>query len=347
MIKRNVCIGRGCHRIRVGDSKRKRMRERLRNEIGKASYFVDRDATEMGLNGATALVAELTSKELGAAIRFGYGHGAPITVLEGLPISGNLPPTQVPFGDDSLVQTEDSLLLGAIETIGAHPIAYDYENNGRLMRNVAPLSRETETASSQGAKVALGWHTDNPWPFERKFLDRSPSPRFLCFFGLRVNDGDGVPVPTEVLPIAEVLQRCPFPLVEQLMRSQFRVNPPESNDCEPLNDVPLLEVDSNGRPALLRFNADVGQIEGITPTASSAIDQFRSVLTDCEDLVINVVVEPGSVLIFDNYRVLHRRKSFDPGDNMSEARWLRRCYACMNPDSGFFVDRRHRPFVWR
>jgi alpha-ketoglutarate-dependent taurine dioxygenase len=39
-----------------------------------------------------------------------------------------------------------------------------------------------------------------------------------------------------------------------------------------------------------------------------------------------LVLNPGEFLIFDNYRVLHRRRAFTPGPAPT-ARWLRRCYA--------------------
>ena len=55
---------------------------------------------------------------------------------------------------------------------------------------------------------------------------------------------------------------------------------------------------------------------------------------------------PTELLLFDNYRVLHRRKSFDPG-SWDEARWLRRCFGTTDPSGGQFVDRLHRPYVWQ
>lgn len=333
--------------ILIREEARHNIASRLAADIGNSSFLLERDAAEMGTIGASALIAELDSSDLGRAIRFGHGHGSPITTIDGLPVSRELPPTPRGFGDDSAVQVQDCLLLGAIEMIGGHPIAYEYENFGRLIRNVAPVSRHSTAASSHGAKTPLGWHTDNPWPFESKFLDRSPCPRFLCFFGMRVNDGNGNPVPTEVLPVVDVLERCSKNLIERLMKPEFRVNPPESNDCDALVKTALLEPDRDGQPAFLRFNNGDGQIDGMTASACDAIAELSDVLADSDDVVIEIDVNPGTVLMFDNYRVLHRRRSFVPGDDMDAARWLRRCFACRNPDTGRFVDRRHRPFVWK
>jgi len=228
----------------------------------------------MGSIGAECLVPEMNSRDLEKAIDFGRGEGTPALFINGLPVVDVLPDTPQEFSDDATVQGSDCLLLGAIDLVGAHPIGYLYENFGRLMRNVAPSARSRKTASSHGANVRLGWHTDNPWPFEGKPTDRSPAPRFLCFSGLRIDDGFGNPVPTEILAVSDLLAQARPGLVRRLENAEYRINPPASNDCSPLQPASLLEYDINGQ-AMLRFNDGDGQIEGLTPRAASAIEELR------------------------------------------------------------------------
>ena len=85
----------------------------------------------------------------------------------------------------------------------------------------------------------------------------------------------------------------------------------------------------------------------MTKRARIALETLKTALEEATAEVIPVVVEPGTVLVFDNYRVVHARDMFDPGADLSVARWLRRCYACHSLTNGIMVDPIHSPFVWK
>ena len=141
---------------------------------------------------------------------FGQGFGLPWLVLRGLPLQEQLPKTPQGYGDDTQKLFSDTMLLGGMFLAGLKPIAYSYENFSRFTRNVAPSKLEVDSVSSHGSKRDLHWHTDNAYAFEEGYRSArstgsyllrvgSPSPRFLCFVGLRLNDGQGQAVPTELL----------------------------------------------------------------------------------------------------------------------------------------------------
>lgn len=97
---------------------------------------------------------------------------------------------------------------------------------------------------------------------------------------------------------------------------------------------------------LMRFNANGQQTVGITTAATAAVEFLKGLIQSLDEAVLPIVIRPGSSLMFDNYRVLHRRRSFEPGENPGKARWLRRCFACQNLRNGKMLDIEHRPFVW-
>ena len=89
------------------------------------------------------------------------------------------------------------------------------------------------------------------------------------------------------------------------------------------------------------------QSGGLTDNARQALDAFRVALRESADDVLEFDLEPSRLLVFDNYRVLHKRRSFDMGADWAAARWLRRCYGCMSLMNGVFADRVHQPYVWK
>ena len=90
--------------ISIDETGGRNLGDRIRSSIGQASYVPDQHALEMGVIGASAMMPELSPLDLGRLRQFGYGLGAPVTLLTGLPVQPDMPPTPMGFGDDSAVQ---------------------------------------------------------------------------------------------------------------------------------------------------------------------------------------------------------------------------------------------------
>jgi hypothetical protein len=318
--------------------------------------MVDIAADVMALIGALAISKGLSLQDMQQLSEFGQGYSAPWLTVAGLPAQDNLPETPQGYGDDTEVLFSDSILLGGMMLAGLRPIAYSYENHGRLMRNVAPSKLAENTVSSHGAKLALEWHTDNAYAFQDGYRSPrstgtymcptdSPSPRFLCFVALRNQDAAGNPVPTELLAVDEILSQLPKRLIDTLKLPLYEIKPGSSNNRMSMRNMPLLETCPKTGVDWLRFNANEGQTLGMTKPAQRTVAEMTHRIEQMDSNSIPIYLQAGELLMFDNYRVLHRRKAFDPG-KLAHARWLRRCFGTTDPASGQYVDREHRPYVW-
>ncbi|WKX68644.1 TauD/TfdA family dioxygenase [Streptomyces sp. XD-27] len=228
------------------------------------------------------------------------------------------------FCDEALLTTPNLVHFGILRLLGLAPVAYRWENDGRLIRNVAPRATAARTLTSWGYAQPLDWHTDDSILDHRPNTDAAESiPHYLSFFGMRNQER----VPTDLLPVDTVLDALPAATVEALYRPEFAVSAPESyangDSGRPLSrtGVPMMWTLPDGNAAL-RYGP--GLLAGLTPAAREALARFEEAVADLPGTP--VLVEEGGFHIFDNRRVMHRRVPFEPAAE-GRARWLRRCYA--------------------
>jgi|GEM_PF-2147587 len=320
--------------------------------IAAAYRFIpERDAREMKIRSGDVLRRDLPDLDVKMITNFGTGEAEPILTVAGFRALRYTPPTPVSgHGDDCLVAVADLLLLGIYDLMGVEPVAYSFENYGRLFRNVVPAA--AGQLSSHGYDRELPFHIDNPCGWlegaEPAIVDGvtgklSPVPHYLGFVGLRNQDAMGRPVATEDLPFVPVLAQLEEDVRKTLEQPEFRIEPPASNDTCALVGVPL--VVRKGRQTLVRYSGGGDAVSGLTNKARAALVRLNEAVEASAHLAEVVAVEPGMIHVFDNYRVAHRRPSFDPGE-LKTARWLRRCYAATALAHGRFLDRVHRPNEW-
>ncbi|MGP3947534.1 TauD/TfdA family dioxygenase [Streptomyces sp. 7N604] len=268
--------------------------------------------------------------ELLEALAGWYHSATPWLTLSNLPESPHPVPTpQDGFSDETLLRIPNLVHFGLLRLLGLTPVAYVWENAGRLIRNVAPRAGASRTHTSWGYARHLGWHTDDSVLDHRTGAAPSMAiPHVLSFYGMRNTER----VPTELLPVDTLVAELPERVAGELRRPQFAVTAPESyaggaDGGEPptRTDVPMLWTLSDGRAAL-RYGP--GRITGQTPWARAALRSFEECLAGLDG--VPVTVEAGGFHVFDNRRVMHRRASFEPAPP-GKSRWLRRCYAMRRP----------------
>lgn len=299
-----------------------RTRDLLDKELTAAvsDNSLDSDAHEAILAGigAHALQTHLPGEIL-QALAFYPATGSHALMIHNLPQQEFPATPRNGFTDEPVMAVTNALHFGLLQLLSLTPFAVDYENNGRYIRNVAPNLVAAGTTSSWGADSEFFWHTDNPHlPFGGRGADpRRFVPRYLSFYTVRNDEL----VPTEVLATEDVVTSLDEATIHDLQSAQFDVGAPASNDeTETLLGAALLEQSFEG----YRARYDQGTVTGTTPAANAALDRWVRAVeqTRAEEFVLR----PGDFLIFDNHRVLHRRRAFQPGP-ADTARWLRRCYA--------------------
>lgn len=307
---------------RLDDTTRDLLGKELADALPAARLDPDADEAILAGVGAHALGRQLSGDVLHALGTFAdSGHHAllirnlPALSFPATPVSG--------FADEGGLAAVNALHLGLIQLLGAVPFAVGYENNGRLIRNVVPNPEAAGTTSSWGADSEFSWHTDNPHlPFGGRGLDPRPYvPRYLAFYAARNEEQ----VPTEIAAVDDVVARLSAGTRQVLGSAQFSVGAPASNDaasagrCQ-LDWVPLLE--SGGHGDWARF--DKGTTVAVTESARAALAEWNAALEQVPEKAL--MLGRDDFLIFDNYRVVHRRRAFTPAP-AERARWLRRCYA--------------------
>ncbi|MFE6779570.1 TauD/TfdA family dioxygenase [Streptomyces sp. NPDC057702] len=302
--------------------------------------------------GATLLRARLPAATLERLARW---REAPTPWLEltGLPQAEDEVPTpRTGFCDESLLTVPNLVHFGLLRLLGLDPVAYRWENEGRLVRNVAPSPDAAHSQTSWGYAAGLDWHTDDSVLDHRADGAAEESiPHFLSFYGMRNTER----VPTWLLSVDEALSGLSATTVAALRRPDFDVTAPESYAAAPVagarravdqgadadaggaahdggraaaadrpplrTGVPLLWTLPGGAMGL-RYGP--GRITGRTGAAREALARFAERVAGCEGEPI--MVEAGGFHVFDNRRVMHRRLPFEPAA-ADHARWLRRCYA--------------------
>lgn len=305
---------------------RHRLDDRTREILGKelservAVGDLDSDTNEAILAGigAHALSCQLPGTVLQALRRF-VENGPHALVLGNLPTQ-EFPPSPVTgYADEPDLAVTNAIHLGLIQLLGVVPFAVGYENDGRLIRNVVPVPAATGQTSSWGADAEFFWHTDNPHlQFGERGTDpRRYVPRYLTFYAVRNEER----VPTEVVAVDEVVRRLNEQTQRQLRSLSYDVGAPASNrtDCA-LRGTSVLDLSEHGYRA--RFDRNTTNPR--TREASTALRDWITAVAGVP--AARLTLEPGEFLIFDNYRVLHRRRAFTPNPS-GRARWLRRCYA--------------------
>jgi L-asparagine oxygenase len=301
------------------------VRELLEKEVvegvGTSLLDPDEDTEILASIGAEALRRHLPVDVLADVESF-RDSGRHVLRLRNLP-TPTLPPTPVNgFCDEPPLAVLNALQLGLIRLMRLVAFAVPYENDGRLLRNVAPNDQYRNTASSWGADSEFYWHTDNPQlPFGRTGTDPRPYvPRFLALLGLRNEER----VATDVAALDSAVARLDEATLTALQRPQFEAGAPASNDAErdgsrmTLRGTRVLERHTDG----LRVRYDRDTVRGSTDEARAALEAWNDALARVPGA--GSVLDAGDFLVFDNYRVLHRRAGFKPSSN---PRWLRRCYA--------------------
>ncbi len=169
---------------------------------------------------------------------------------------------------------------------------------------------------------ALEPHTDNPY--------REPIPGYI-FLHCLVNDADGGDsTVTDGFRVAEELRRNAPEEFDALTRVRPHFTYVD-DDTILENSGPLIELDDRARPFRVRMSNRTDAVAAEDPALLERYYQARKHLTELVNdpgFQLQFKLEPGDLIVMDNYRLLHGRTGYRPG---SGHRHMRQCY--MDRDS--------------
>jgi hypothetical protein len=246
--------------------------------------------------------------------------GIPALVVRGFIINTPIPATP-PDGviDVNLVAQPLEILLGIFEAMGVSPVGYAGENRDCFIRHVVPSRESVNEVSSHGSLLPLHSHIDNPHlpignePCENK----CSAPNYIAWLGLRCD----TMVPTSIVLLEEVLGTLPTYVIDSLKKPIFEIHRPPSFGEGALerHRAPLLVPDGEGALCTRYGFANPTDAE-----STYAFELFSLVANDAR-MAHQVLLPPGDLLLINNQKVLHARRSFVSRRDGTD-RWLLRLY---------------------
>jgi L-asparagine oxygenase len=264
--------------------------------------------------------------------------------IRGLPTDSFPPPT--PYDHDPYfhnISIALANLFGLIGALNLSAFAFDSENDGQIVRHVAPRLDSSEEMSSHGWKQELSWHIDGAYrPLEERISPNpaglSPAPEWLLWGVIY----DTPEVPITLVSIDELVLHLPAKAIADLQKPEFDVQSPDSfGDIAVTSGVPLLIPDPRGG-YFSRYNQL--KCTGLTSDADNALRTVAATLRN-EKLVNRLAIKSGDNIIIHNWKMLHMRSPFTPLWSGKD-RWLLRIYAAVNANCGMAFSPA-RPRVWR
>ena len=254
---------------------------------------------------AVALAQSHVPATVAETLRGFFSPAGPDAVLiENLPVDPGLPPAPThgrrPHSESA---ASEAVIAGLIERHAAI-LSYSNEKCGAPIHEIAPVAGQEHVPSSVG-RVRFACHTDVA------FLAPRFCPRGLMLLGLR----NHAAAPTSILPLDRILEAAPPALVRSLAKPIFLHPAPSSFGLAASITSPILWTDEAGTS---RIAVQSHAVQPTNEEARAAIVQFRALLERLWPE--QVVLMPGTALLFKNDRVLHGRDAF------SGERWLQRAY---------------------
>jgi len=253
--------------------------------------------------------------------------------LHGLPRDPALPPAPLDGGrpDAKLTFVSEALAIGLAMKLG-YPSIILGEKKEQLVHQITPVPGH-ETSQSNAGQVSLRLHQDlapNPELPRRTYHEAMPT--WLILTGVQRGSGT---TPTYIAAIDEAIRRVSPTSLDILRQQRFVTNPPDSflqAMPDAINSLPThpILLDYEGQlEAAFDTSSDVRPMNGAEDTeAMGAIAELNAALDSVKQ---EVVIEPGTAVIFNNRRVVHGRGAVVAEENTGNKRWIQRVYV-FEPD---------------
>ena len=317
----------------------------IHETLADASYEEDPEEFELRVTHEFVYKAN----PLVAGISYALGNQAVLVEVEGLPGPCNVVPTP----SDGAVDEQSALehvinLVGTFAgTMGFRGFAYAGENNGKLLRAVAPKTENAGQASSQGFADDLAFHMDNanrtiPHTCDVIQADRGPMNAYQGF--ATVNPCSDTPMEVAALQdiVEEARTRYGCAPILELQQPNFSVLKPDSHGGgADISGVPVLVLGPDGR---MHGRFHMSNVEGINSKANKALALFRSVVMETQS-VMQIPGTKNGLILYSNSQCMHRRSRYVPRFDGNDRYYVRLYFAPFDVMAAFADRANGRVFV--
>jgi len=235
---------------------------------------------------------------------------ASVLKVENYPIDGHLgpTPTELVYRSQKPTFTSELGMLILTQLLDGSPFALDTDNKGKFFRNIYPVEVNKNLQSSHSSLTELTPHTEHSC--------YTVNPEYVCLLGLRS-------------PAVVNTNLYSMDLVEAQLsaKERFLIREPK---FVTLLDHYLWEYDSSESvPFPLVRETEEGQSEWRFDVeyTKGKDDEHQAVLETIsgklDDVTTGVDIKAGTLVVFNNKRVMHAREAFDPKYDGTD-RWIQR-----------------------
>lgn len=286
--------------------------KKIHQNLADTSYEADPEQFERRV--AYELV--YSAPELISAVNYAFSNGAVIIEVLGLPGPAVQPKTPDNGLVDEVSVAEHVVnLVGAFAgALGFQGFAYSGENNGKLLRVVAPKLENAGQASSQGFSHDLGMHMDNanrtiPHTYDTAQPERGPMNAYQAFATIKPCPDTPMEVAALQDIVNEVIEEHGVAVISALEKPDFAVRKPDSHGGGPdIVGVPVLVRDAK---AQVHGRFHMANVVGMTSEAEVAMEKFRNIVSKTQSIV-KIPGRKNGLILYSNSQCMHRRSRYSP-----------------------------------
>lgn len=243
---------------------------------------------------------------------------SPYAVIRNLPVDYLPDSWQVGFAP-----LTSAVLVGLTHALGLRHFGYPEEKKGAILQNVHPIPGWENTLSNAG-RISFNLHVESP------FLPRAARPEAAALIALN----NEARTATRIAVVANINARLPPEIVQTLRQPLFSYR---NDDSFEINGYTL---ETPRSPFLKRIDGYEESRCAIFTKAHSAEAEraLTAWLEAAEAEAVDVVLQPGDMLVFNNYRCIHGRGAVEG------RRWLQRIYGSRDCP---LADKQDLVSVWR
>ncbi len=196
------------------------------------------------------------------------------------------------------------------------------QQSGHIVNDIIPIESHADQQVGASSKVELAWHTEDAFHPGRA--------DFICLLCLR----NPTQAPTTVATLgdieangglpAELFEPCVFIAADDAQLAGANELGTDGWTGSALKPVPILRKTESGMQMCVdpAYMSVPGDDQGVHEAVAGFCQSV-------EEHVLDVVMQPGDLLILDNRRVVHGRRPFKPTYSGRD-RWLKRINVAMD-----------------